>query len=119
MGEYFLLFRDDGPEAAPLDDAALQALMGRFIAWAEEVSAAGKLKGVERLAGAGETLRQRDGAFVLDGPFAEAKETITGYFRVAADSMDEAAKIAQGCPMLALGGSVEIRETAPFPGPTS
>ena len=119
MAEYLLLFRDEGSEFPALGEAELEALMGRFIAWAENVSAAGQLKGVERLEGADATVRHRDDAFVLDGPFAEAKETITGYFRVAAQSMDEAAKIAQGCPMLLMGGSVEIRQTAPFPGPTS
>lgn len=47
---------------------------------------------------------------ITDGPFLESKELVGGYYIIRARSFDEAAEIAQGCPILRLGGSVEVRE---------
>ena len=52
---------------------------------------------------AGETL-------VTDGPFAETKERLGGYYLVEADSIDDAAKLAAKIPSARLGGSVEVRQ---------
>jgi len=49
---------------------------------------------------------------VLDGPFVEAKEVIAGYLVIAADSLDEAVKIASDCPNVEFG-SVEVRQVVP------
>ncbi|HEY7314922.1 MAG TPA: YciI family protein [Gemmataceae bacterium] len=46
---------------------------------------------------------------VTDGPFVEAKEMIGGYSIVQADTLDAAAELAKGCPVLLRGGSVEVR----------
>jgi hypothetical protein len=46
---------------------------------------------------------------VTDGPFVEAKEVVGGYSIVQADTIDVAAEIAKGCPVLLTGGSVEVR----------
>jgi hypothetical protein len=46
---------------------------------------------------------------VADGPFAESKEAIGGYFLLKVDSMDEAVSIAQQCPGLPHGAKVEVR----------
>ncbi|MEI9898003.1 MAG: YciI family protein [Chthoniobacter sp.] len=46
---------------------------------------------------------------VVDGPYAEAKESVAGYFMVSAGSIEEAAEIAQDCPALAYGMTVEVR----------
>jgi hypothetical protein len=51
---------------------------------------------------------------VTDGPFVEAKEIVGGYSIVQADSIDEAAKLAKGCPSLSVGGNVEVRPLAEF-----
>ncbi len=48
-----------------------------------------------------------------DGPFAESKETIGGYFLLTVGSMDEAVAIAQQCPGLPYGIRVEVRPIAP------
>lgn len=50
---------------------------------------------------------------VLDGPFAESKEVIAGYFVIEAPDMDEAVRIAARCPNAAFG-SVEVREIVPM-----
>ncbi|MBI1177742.1 hypothetical protein GC207_09925 [bacterium] len=50
---------------------------------------------------------------VSDGPFAEAKETIGGYFLLNVKTMDEAVAIAKDCPGLPYGIRVEVRPVAP------
>jgi hypothetical protein len=46
---------------------------------------------------------------VTDGPFVEAKEIVGGFTIVKADTIDDAAEIAKGCPCLLTGGKVEVR----------
>jgi hypothetical protein len=64
--------------------------------------------------GAAKTVRLRDGkALTTDGPFAETKEQLGGYYLVEADSIDEAASIATGIPA-ARHGSIEVRPVMVF-----
>jgi hypothetical protein len=51
---------------------------------------------------------------VLDGPFVESKEIVGGFSIIQTDSLDAAAEIAKGCPVLLTGGSVEVRALAGF-----
>jgi hypothetical protein len=52
----------------------------------------------------------KDGqTLVTDGPFAETKEQLGGYYLVEAGSIDEAAKLAEQIPSARFGGSVEVR----------
>jgi hypothetical protein len=48
----------------------------------------------------------------VDGPFAESKEAVGGYFLLDVADMNEALAIAKQCPSLALGASVEVRPVA-------
>ncbi len=52
------------------------------------------------------------GQRVTDGPFAEAKEVVGGYFLLTVADIDEATEIAKGCPGLPLGLVVEVRPVA-------
>jgi len=56
----------------------------------------------------GKTLKA-DGV-VTDGPYAELKEVVGGYIIVKADSLDDALQLAHGCPILYVGGHVEVRD---------
>jgi hypothetical protein len=58
----------------------------------------------------GKTVRRRGGAVVVDGPFAEGKEGIVGLFVIDARDMDEALSIAETCPLVAIGGSIQVRK---------
>ncbi|HLP76985.1 MAG TPA: YciI family protein, partial [Candidatus Paceibacterota bacterium] len=49
---------------------------------------------------------------VSDGPFAESKETIGGYFLLKVETLEEAVSIAQECPGLPFGIRVEVRPVA-------
>ena len=55
-----------------------------------------------RVNGTGEPL-------ITDGPFAETKETLGGYYLVEADSIDDALALAARIPSARFGGSVEVR----------
>jgi hypothetical protein len=64
----------------------------------------------------------RPGSVVTDGPYAEAREAVTGFFLIQAADLDEARRHASACPFLPRGGSVEVRhvpqlefEDAAFP----
>lgn len=55
------------------------------------------------------TVKGKD-TVVTDGPYIESKELVSGYYLIKADSLEEATELAKGCPVLRLGGTVEVRE---------
>jgi hypothetical protein len=108
MSDYLLILRQgDSDVSRPEDHAALRE---SFFRWTAGLRQAGKLVLVERLgSGGGKTVRRRGGAVVVDGPFTEGKEGIVGLFVVRAESLDEAIALAQTCPLVEIGGTVEVR----------
>lgn len=104
--EFMLLIVDrKGPATG--EPAAMEE-MGRF---AGELGRQGKIRGGSPLhpEAAGARVTLRDGrAVVTDGPFAESKEVIGGYFAFEAASRDEAVEIAKRCPHVR-AGIVELR----------
>lgn len=108
---YLLLFRNAGEEShAHLTDAEREELTRAWNDWYARLAAAGKVKDASPLALGGRVLGGARGDVVKDGPFAEAKEVVGGYFIVHAAGLDEATGIARGCPGLRIGLTVEIRE---------
>jgi hypothetical protein len=76
----------------------------------------------ERLAGSSSatTVRARDGAsMITDGPYAETKEVLGGYYIIECDDLDKALEAAARCPAVAFGGSVEVRPIIGMPVPGS
>jgi len=64
-------------------------------------------------AGTASTVRVADGrALVTDGPFADTKEVIGGYYLLEADDLDAALEIAERVPAARMGGAVEVRPFA-------
>ena len=86
--------------------------MAKFTAWFEKLSAEGTLKGGQPLLDDARIVSGKNGRTVADGPFAESKEAIGGYFLIKAENMDEATAIAQQCPALDFGTTVEVRPIA-------
>jgi hypothetical protein len=109
MSDHLLILRQgDSDVSRPVDHAALRE---NFFRWTDGLRQSGKLVLVERLGNDwGKTVRRRGGAVVVDGPFTEGKEGIVGVFVIDARDMDEAIAIAQTCPLVAIGGSVEVRK---------
>lgn len=108
--EYLLLVRG-AAWYNRLSAEELQQAMNRFRAWFDALSERGVLKGAQPLAREARIVGN-DRQVVFDGPFAETKEAIGGYFLVAVNSFDEAVEIAQACPGLEFGTEIEIRPIA-------
>jgi hypothetical protein len=109
--EYLLLFRGSAWDRS-LSPAELQTSVTSFLAWFERLSAEGTLKAGQPLLDEARIVSGKNGRTVADGPFAEAKEAIGGYFLVHAASLDDAVAIAQQCPILEHGAVVEVRPIA-------
>jgi hypothetical protein len=109
--EYLLLFRsanwDKGLSPQQLEDA-----MNRFLAWFDELKQQGKVKIGQPLEREGKIISGKNGRSVADGPFAESKEAIGGYFLLQVDNLEEAVAIAQQCPMLEYDSTLEVRPIA-------
>jgi len=110
-GLAMLLFRDefDQREYDP------KQLFERFVAWAEDLDRRGKLVAVNPLARGGKTVRRRGAALVVDGPYAEGREAVLGYFIVRAKDLDEACALAAEGPHNQVGGATEVRMINDFP----
>ena len=103
-----LIYGDEKTWEGAGDDER-KAVYGRYRAFGE--SAGEKVVGGAELAStsAATTVRVRDGeTIVTDGPFAETKEQLGGFYVLECGSLDEAVELAQRIP-LADKGSVEIR----------
>lgn len=111
MKEYLLIFRDHEQRWQQFSPAEMQSVIEEFDAWNAAVRRNKAFLGAGKLSGdSGVTVRRKDDEFVVDGPFCEAKEAVSGYYAVRAEDEAAAIQIAKGFPMLAHGGSVEIRE---------
>lgn len=109
---YMLLLHDSTTSEAEISPAELKEVIGEYMAWRDKLAEDGLLIGGEKLADeGGKHLRNVDGEIrVTDGPFAEVKEALGGYFAIKADNYDEAVEISRGCPHLIYGGWIELRE---------
>jgi len=97
MKEFLLVFRADYkamPKASPEE---MQAATQRWMNWVAGIAAQNKLA-------------NRGNRLVSTGKVTEIKESILGYSLVKAESLEEATALANGCPVLSIGGNVEIRE---------
>lgn len=113
MKEFMMIFIGANYEELGLSPEELQTRMGKWFAWGDKMKNQGILKGGEALYPSGKHIKGPD-RVESDGPFAESKELIGGYYTVTADSYEEVTKIAQDFPDFDLGGIVEIREIVKF-----
>lgn len=104
MNDYLVISRGMWDEQASRDE--LQAAIDAFYAWYERGLAQGRMKPGSRLENAGRVV-SRSG--VHDGPYAETKEVVGGYWFIVAESLDAAAAIAAENPCLRFGLELEIR----------
>jgi hypothetical protein len=114
MNEFLLIFRRDFKSAAAqASPEQLQNIMKEWQNWIGSIAAQNKLvNSGNRLSAEGKVVKP--GELVTNGPYVEIKEVIGGYTIIRADSMDEAAEISKSCPILAVGGNVEVRTIIPM-----
>jgi hypothetical protein len=114
--QYILLITDDETTHDAESPEEAQARSAAYTAWAEQCAARGALRGGERLRPTSDatTVRVRDGEVItVDGPFAETKEQIAGYFIIEVDDLDQAVQAASMLPA-ASTTSVEVRPIWPM-----
>ena len=114
MRYMFLIYSQETPEPAPPEELAKVADAHRAVM--TETAQKGVFRGAEPLkpTSTATTVRTRNGsAFTTDGPFAETKEQLAGYYLVEAGTQEEALAIAAKIPG-ARFGSVEVRPIMTF-----
>jgi hypothetical protein len=113
MAKFLFVYRNGVNTASKMSPEQMQQQMKKWETWIGEGLRDGWLLDT----GDALTLEGRvvNGKKVItDGPFVEAKEVVGGYSVVQAGTIDAAAEIAKGCPVLLTGGSVEVRCLAGF-----
>jgi hypothetical protein len=106
--QYLLLIAGDESGVTQLSDTEHQA----WGTYTQDLQASGNLRGGQRLrpSALATTVRVKDGQRLLsDGPYAETKEQLGGYYLIEARNLDEAVDWASKMPHLERGGSVEVR----------
>lgn len=111
MAQYMLLIYGDESAWAGLTPDQLSQEMGAYFAYTEELMKAGVLVAGDELhpVGTAKTLSIANGKQnVVDGPFAETKESLGGYYTVNVDTIEDALAWAAKCPG-ARYGRIEVR----------
>ena len=108
--EYMLLFKSTDWYKG-LSPEEMQTVAGQWMAWFQRLKDQGRAIAGSPLEREGRVVTG-NGRVVSDGPFAESKETIGGYFLLKVNTLDEAVAIAKECPGLPYGAVVEVRPVA-------
>jgi hypothetical protein len=115
MARYLLLIYEDESAWAARSPDEVQEIMGDYYAFGESIR--DTMRGGEALlpTATARTVGVRDGKQVItDGPFAETKEQVGGFYLVECDSLEQAEQTAAKIPS-AKWGHIEVRECQVFP----
>jgi len=117
--QYLCLIYDDEKLLDAMPEAERGAFFGAYMQFTADIKASGHLRGGDALqpVATATTVRIRDGKLTTtDGPFAETREQLGGYYLVEAKDLDEAIKIAARIPSAKVG-SIEVRPIMVFDQP--
>jgi len=113
MNEFMMIFRTENEDNAAPTPEEMQEIMKIWQDWIGGIAAQGKFVATNALGTQGKTVTS--GGVITDGPYAEIKEIVGGYMIVKAENLEEAFKLSEGCPILALPtGKVEVRDVRVF-----
>jgi len=107
-----LIFKGPDYSQVGLSPEETQVQMGKWFAWVEKLQSQGIYDGGHALHPTGQTVTGV--GTVTDGPFAETKELVGGYFVVKAEDAKAAVELTKDFPDYHLGNSVEVREIVVF-----
>lgn len=112
MPKYMLFLHEDQEQFDGRSEDEMMRIITEYGAWAQKMRDEKRFVGGEKLTDdAGKVLRNKGGKIVVtDGPYAESKEVVGGYFAIEAKDYAAACEIAKECPHLKYGGRVEVRE---------
>ena len=108
---YALLICTEEKQQAEMTEDEAGTQMAGYMAWGDEMAGRGVLQAGERLkpSATATTVRVRDGEVLTsDGPFAETKEQMAGFYVVDCKDLDEAIEVASKIPGAQIG-SIEVR----------
>jgi hypothetical protein len=106
MSEFTFLFRGRDTSASP---EQMQKSMQRWVAWFKDLGEKGHIKYPGHpLEASGKVVKGKQKS-VHDGPYAETKDVVNGYMLIEAKDLSSAVELSKGCPILEVGGSVEVR----------
>jgi len=115
---YMLIFRGTDWSKG-LSPEEMQKVAGEWMAWFNRLKEQGIVVDGNPLEPQGRIVSGTNGRVVQDGPFAESKEAIGGYFLLNVNTLEDAVAIAKECPGLPYGAKVEVRpvmEQCPLSG---
>ena len=113
MKEFVLMYRSEPLGEIKMTPEGTMAVSKEWENWMGGIAAQNKLvSNGARLGNEGRSLKP--GNNVTNGPYAEIKEILGGLSIIRAESMEEDAEIAKNCPILSVGGNVEVREIIPM-----
>jgi len=113
---YLCLIYDEEKKLAAMSQSESDAFMGEYFAFTDGIRSSGHYIGGEALQSVqtATTVRSRNGKIsATDGPFAETKEQLGGYYLINAKDLNEAIQVAAKIPSARLG-SVEVRPVMEF-----
>ena len=117
--KYLCLIYEDEKQLAAMSKAESEALIGEYFAFSGEIQKSGRYLGGNALqpVATATTVRVRNGTVLTtDGPFAETKEQLGGFFLIEARNLDDAIHVASRIPGARLG-SIEVRPIREFNRP--
>src|SRR4051794_17559334 len=106
MAQFMLLLHQVPNYNVELPREKMLEMTKRYMAWADSLRQKGQMVGGEKLAAHGRQFRVQDGKTVVsDGPYAEAKDVIGGYFVLEAKDLAAAEAIVRDCPHFTLSST--------------
>ncbi len=118
--QFMLLIYDDESVWTSMPEEERNAVMGEYFAYTEALKKAGKYVAGDALqpTETAKSVRVRDGGTTTtDGPFAETKEQLGGYYLLDVENLDDAIEAAAECPG-ARYGTIELRPLMEFDQPS-
>jgi hypothetical protein len=111
MPRYMLFLHSDRKDFRDMSPEDIQKIILRYKTWREGMATKGyKPEGQKLQDGTGRVMTQTGGNLIVtDGPYAETREILGGYFAFDAESFEKAVELASDCPHLQFG-TIEIRE---------
>ena len=116
--QYLLLIYGNEKKWTDMPQAEQERMFGAYMDFTKGIVKTGQYRGGEALqpTHSATTVRVQGGKTVKsDGPYAETKEQLGGYYLVEAKDLDEAIAIAARIPEVQVGGAIEVRPVMPTP----
>lgn len=118
MPQYMLLIYDDEKMWNRMAEGERNKVFGEYMEFTQSIVKSGQFRAGDPLqpVTTAKTIREKNGkAVITDGPFAETKEQLGGYYLVECKNIEEAIAIGQRIPSVRVGGSIEVRPVMAMP----